>query len=140
MAKVVVIGAGFAGHTAALYLGDKLGRKHEVTVISNRDVFGYVPSWVWVGVGHMKPEKTVFKLKPVYDRKHIKFVHAAAKEVHPDAGDQYVQARRLAQANKFALIMIIWSWRRDHCSTLLERPASDRRMVSPIPFVPCHMQ
>lgn len=68
MAKVVVIGAGFAGHTAALYLGSRIGKQHEVTVISNRDVFGYVPSWVWVGVGHMKPEQTVFKLKPVYDR------------------------------------------------------------------------
>ncbi len=90
MAKVVVIGAGFAGHTAALYLGSRLGRKHQVTVISNRDVFSYVPSWVWVGVGHMKPEKTVFKLKPIYDRTNINFVHAAAKEIHPDGGEQYV--------------------------------------------------
>ncbi|HQV63274.1 MAG TPA: FAD-dependent oxidoreductase, partial [Anaerolineales bacterium] len=65
MAKVLVIGAGFAGHTAALYLGDRIGKQHEITVISNRDVFGYVPSWVWVGVGHMKPEQTIFKLKPV---------------------------------------------------------------------------
>jgi len=90
MAKVVIIGAGFAGHTVALYLGSQLGRKHEITVISNRDVFSYLPSWVWVGVGHMQPEKTVFKLKPVYDRKNVKFVHAAVKEIHPDAGDQYL--------------------------------------------------
>lgn len=90
MAKVVVIGAGFAGHTAALYLGSKLGKKHEITVMSNRDVFGYVPSWVWVGVGHMKPEETVFKLKPVYDRMNVKLAHAAVKEIHPDVGDQYV--------------------------------------------------
>ena len=90
MARIVVVGAGFAGHTAALYLGSKLGRSHEVTVVSNRDVFGYVPSWVWVGVGHIKPEQTIFKLKPVYDRMNIKFVHAAVKEVHPDAGDQYI--------------------------------------------------
>lgn len=27
MAKIVIAGAGFAGHTAALYLGDKLGKK-----------------------------------------------------------------------------------------------------------------
>jgi sulfide:quinone oxidoreductase len=94
MAKVVVIGAGFAGHTAALYLGNKLGRKHEITVISNRDVFSYVPSWVWVGIGHMKPENTVFKLKPVYDRMHVNFVHAAAMEVHPEAGDQYLIGER----------------------------------------------
>lgn len=90
MAKVVVIGAGFAGHTAALYLGSKLGKEHQVTVMSNRDVFGYVPSWVWVGIGHMKPEETVFKLKPVYDRVNVKLEHAAVKEIHPDAGDQYI--------------------------------------------------
>ena len=94
MAKVVVVGAGFAGHTAALYLGAKLGKQHEVTVISNRDVFAYIPSWVWVGVGHMAPEKTIFKLKPVYDRMGIKFIHAAVKEVHPDAGDQFVVGKR----------------------------------------------
>jgi len=87
MAKIVVIGAGFAGHTAALYLGSKLGRQHEVTVMSNRDVFGYVPSWVWVGVGHMKPEQTIFKLEPVYRKKNVKLVHAAAREIHPRPAD-----------------------------------------------------
>jgi len=94
MSKIVVVGAGFAGHTAALYLGSKLGKQHEVTVISNRDVFAYIPSWVWVGVGHMAPEKTIFKLKPVYDRMNIKFIHAAVKEIHPDAGDQFVVGER----------------------------------------------
>ena len=103
MAKILVIGAGFAGHTAALYLGDKLGREHEVTVMSNRDVFGYVPSWVWVGVGHMKPEQTIFKLKPVYDRKHVKFVHAAAKEIHPDDGDQYVVGEEIGTGKQVRL-------------------------------------
>lgn len=103
MAKILIIGAGFAGHTTALYLGSKIGRKHEVTVVSNRDVFSYLPSWVWVGVGHMKPEKTVFKLKPVYDRKNVKFVHAAVKEIHPDAGDQYVLADEVATGKETRL-------------------------------------
>jgi len=58
--------------------------------MSNRDVFGYVPSWVWVGVGHMKPEETIFKLKPVYDRVNVNLSYAAVKEIHPDAGDQYI--------------------------------------------------
>jgi len=66
MAKVVVIGAGFAGHTAALYLGDALGKHHEVTVINKYDYFLFIPSLVWVGVDRMKPEKTNFKLQPVY--------------------------------------------------------------------------
>lgn len=103
MAKVVVIGAGFAGHTAALYLKDRLGSEHEVTVMSNRDVFAYIPSWIWVGVGHMKPEQTIFKLKPVYDRMGIKFVHAAVKEIHPDAGDQYVLGEDIASKAELRL-------------------------------------
>ncbi len=103
MAKIVIIGAGFAGHTAALYLGTKIGKKHEVTVMSNRDYFSYLPSWVWVGVGHMAPEKTIFKLKPVYDRINVKFVHAAAKEIHPDPGDQYVIGEEVGSGRQVRL-------------------------------------
>ncbi|MCA9976818.1 MAG: FAD-dependent oxidoreductase [Anaerolineales bacterium] len=65
MAKVAIIGAGFAGHTAALYLGDALGKSHEITVINLHEYFYYVPSWVWVGIGRMDVNKTRFPLKPV---------------------------------------------------------------------------
>ncbi|MBI5566251.1 MAG: FAD-dependent oxidoreductase, partial [Chloroflexi bacterium] len=88
MAKVVIIGAGFAGHTAAMYLGSVLGKQHEITMINQSDRFLFVPSLVWVGVGHMDVEKTRFPLKPVYDRMHVKFVLGRATEIHPD--DQYV--------------------------------------------------
>jgi sulfide:quinone oxidoreductase len=81
-----VIGAGFAGHTAALYLGDVLGRDHQVTVINMSDRFVYVPSLVWVGVGHMDPDKTRFPLEPVYNKTHVHFVHGKATEIHPDDG------------------------------------------------------
>ncbi len=84
MANVVLIGAGFAGQTAALYLGNALGKKHNITVINKYDVFGYTPSWVWVGVGQMEPEKTVFKLKPVYDKFHINFIQGAATTIYVD--------------------------------------------------------
>jgi sulfide:quinone oxidoreductase len=88
MAKIAIIGAGFAGHTAALYLGDKLGKTHEITVINRYDFFGYIPSWVWVGIGTMKPEQTTFKLKPVYDKFNIRFIEGKATEIHPD--DNYI--------------------------------------------------
>ncbi len=92
MAKVVVIGAGFAGQTAALYLGSALGKQHDITVINKYDVFGYTPSWVWVGVGQMNPEKTTFKLKPVYDKFHINFLQGTATAIYTD--DQYVLVER----------------------------------------------
>lgn len=88
MARVAIIGAGFAGHTAALYLGKALGKKHEITMINRFDFFAFVPSWVWVGTGRMEPEKTLIPLAPVYERAHVRFVHGAARKIYPD--DQYV--------------------------------------------------
>ncbi len=93
MAKVVIIGAGFAGHTAALYLGSAIGKKQEVTVVNKYNYFLFVPSLVWVGIGHMKPEQTNFPLKPVYDKMHVNFVHGSVTEVHPD--EQFVLAEQV---------------------------------------------
>ncbi|WP_071396257.1 NAD(P)/FAD-dependent oxidoreductase [Bacillus tuaregi] len=88
MSHVVVIGAGFSGQTAALYLRKKLGKEHDVTVINPWPRFTYIPSLVWVGIGQMAPEKTMFELAPVFKKHNIHFVQAFAKEIHPD--DQFV--------------------------------------------------
>lgn len=84
MAKVVVIGAGFAGQTAALYLGRALGAGHEITVVNRIKDFSYVPSWVWVGIGRMPVEKTLFPLEPVHRKFGVRFVHGRATEVRVD--------------------------------------------------------
>ncbi|MCB1183906.1 FAD-dependent oxidoreductase [bacterium] len=91
MARICVIGAGFAGHTAALYLGDKLGRDHQVTVINRSRQFVYIPSLVWVGIDRMPLEKTLFDLEPVYRRLHVDFVVGKATEVHADTGKVVVE-------------------------------------------------
>jgi sulfide:quinone oxidoreductase len=94
VAKVVIIGAGFAGHTAAIYLGNKLGRDHEITMINKYKYFLYLPSLVWVGVGRMNTEKLMFPLKPIYDSINVRFVHGTAIEIHPD--ENYVVAEKTA--------------------------------------------
>jgi sulfide:quinone oxidoreductase len=88
VAKVVIIGAGLAGHTAALYLGDAVGRQHEITVVNKSQDFLWLPSLVWVGIDRMRPEKTHFPLRPIYNRMHVNFVCGSATAIHPD--DQYV--------------------------------------------------
>lgn len=88
MAHVVVIGSGFSGQTAALYLRKKLGREHKVTVINPWPRFTYIPSLVWVGIGRMKPESTMFELAPVLKKHNINFIQAWAREIHVD--NQYV--------------------------------------------------
>lgn len=84
MAKVVVLGAGISGHTAALYLKKKLGKQHEVTVISPNSNFQWIPSNIWVGVGLMTPDQVKFKLEPVYKRQGILYKQAKAISIHPE--------------------------------------------------------
>jgi sulfide:quinone oxidoreductase len=90
MARVVVLGSGFAGHTAALNLAKDLGSKHEVVVVTPQKKFGYIPSFVWVGIGKMKAEQCQFELAPVYKKMGIVYVNGRAVEVKPDAGEQTV--------------------------------------------------
>jgi len=84
MAKVVILGAGIAGHTAASFIKKKLGKKHEVIVVSPSSYYQWVPSNIWVGVGKMKVDQVRFKLKKVYDRWKIDFKQAKAISIHPE--------------------------------------------------------
>ncbi len=85
--KVIVLGAGISGHTAAAFLKKKLGKKHDVTVVSPSQYYQWIPSNIWVGVGRMKPEQVRFKLNKVYKRWKINFEQAKATAIYPE-GDQ----------------------------------------------------
>lgn len=87
MAKVVILGAGIAGHTAAAFLKHKLGRKHQVTVISPSQYYQWIPSNIWVGTGNMTPDQVQFKLEKVYKRWNIEFHQAKATVIHPEGNN-----------------------------------------------------
>ncbi|HOW31059.1 MAG TPA: FAD-dependent oxidoreductase [Bacteroidales bacterium] len=84
MAKVVVLGAGISGHTAAAFLKKKLGKKHDVVVVSPASYYQWIPSNIWVGVGKMTIDQVRFKLKPIYDRWKIDFRQAKATTIYPE--------------------------------------------------------
>jgi sulfide:quinone oxidoreductase len=88
MARVVILGAGVSGHTAALHLRRLLGREHEVVVVSPKADWNWIPSNIWVGVGRMPVRKVVFPLAPIYRRQGIDFRQAKAVAIRPegDAG------------------------------------------------------
>ncbi|MBW7848077.1 MAG: NAD(P)/FAD-dependent oxidoreductase [Bacteroidales bacterium] len=88
MARVVVLGAGISGHTAAAFLKKKLGRKHEVVVVSPAEYYQWIPSNIWVGVGKMSIDQVRFKLRPVYDRWKIDFRQARATTIFPEGHHQ----------------------------------------------------
>jgi sulfide:quinone oxidoreductase len=90
MAKVVVLGAGISGHTAAAFLKKKLGSNHQVVVISPAEYYQWIPSNIWVGVGKMTIDQVRFKLQPVYDRWKIDFKQAKATAIFPE-GDNILE-------------------------------------------------
>ncbi len=55
MSRVVVLGAGVAGHTAASFLRRWLSRDDQVVVVSPKPDYNWIPSNIWVGVGLMQP-------------------------------------------------------------------------------------
>ena len=97
MARVVVLGAGISGHTAALHLRRKLARAHEVVVVSPNSKWNWIPSNIWVGVGTMTTDQVTFPLAPIYKRTGIVFHQALASELHPegtsDAPTPFVRVR-----------------------------------------------
>ena len=84
MARIVILGAGIAGHTAARHLNKMVGKQHEILVISPNPKWNWIPSNIWVGVGQMKTEQVTFDLAEVYSKTHVKFHQAKALSVNPE--------------------------------------------------------
>ncbi len=59
MARLVVMGVGVSGHTAATFAKKWLGKEHEVVVVTPNSKWNWIPSNIWVGVGEMKKEDVV---------------------------------------------------------------------------------
>ena len=84
MSKVVVLGAGISGHTAAAFLKKKLGKKHEVVMVSPNSYYQWVPSNIWVGIGQMSVDQVRFKLDKIYKKWNIDYKQAKAVSIHPE--------------------------------------------------------
>lgn len=84
MAHVVIIGASTGGLPAAYDIREVLGKNHEITVISNSELFSFVPSNPWVAVGWRTREDITFPLAPYLNKKKIQFIAEPVTEIKPD--------------------------------------------------------
>lgn len=84
MAKLLILGGGISGHTAALHARSLLGHQHEVIVVTPNSKWNWIPSNIWVGIGLMNQEQVTFDLGPVYKKKGITYVQAKAENIHPE--------------------------------------------------------
>ncbi|MCD4698042.1 MAG: NAD(P)/FAD-dependent oxidoreductase [Bacteroidales bacterium] len=91
MSKIVILGAGISGHTAAAYLRKWLGKKHEVIVVTPNSYYHWIPSNIWVGIGRMTIDQVRFKLGPLYKRWGINYKQAKAVSIHPEGNKEIEQ-------------------------------------------------
>lgn len=84
MSRVIVIGGSFAGLTGALEAKRKLGKDHEVILISKAEDFVYIPSLIWVPFGWRQINDISIPLGSVLNKHGVKFIHAEVTKVEPD--------------------------------------------------------
>jgi sulfide:quinone oxidoreductase len=87
MARLVVLGGGVAGHTAATFAAKWLGSEHEVVVVTPNAKWNWIPSNIWVGVGQMSKEEVTFDLAPVYEDAGITYKQAKALSINPEGSE-----------------------------------------------------
>jgi sulfide:quinone oxidoreductase len=93
--NVVILGGSFAGLTAAFDLKRKLRNRVHVSVVSRTDKFWFIPSLIWVPFGRKKGDEISLDLKPVLERKGIRFLHEAAIKILPEEHTVITEHREL---------------------------------------------
>jgi sulfide:quinone oxidoreductase len=84
MTHVVILGAGIAGVPAAYALKSRLGTKNEVTVVSDKDYFHFVPSNPWIAMGWRNRSDIAFPIAPYLHERGIQFIHSGVHSIHPE--------------------------------------------------------
>lgn len=92
MSRVVVLGAGISGHTAAAFLRKWLPKHDEVVVVSPQPDYNWIPSNIWVGVGLLRKDQVIIPLAPIYERHGIEFKQARAVALYPEGDETNAQA------------------------------------------------
>jgi sulfide:quinone oxidoreductase len=93
MARIVVIGAGLGGLPAAYELRHLLPRQHQVTLISDRPKFTFVPSLPWVGLGLRSLKRIQLDLDKIVPRHGIELIHGTVTAIDP-------QSRQISVGNE----------------------------------------
>lgn len=96
MAKILILGAGLAGMSAAYELRDTLGTEHTLTVLGDGERFSFTPSNPWLAVGWRKAEDFTLDAGTYLVKKHITFIpkpaikiDAASRTVDVAGGERF---------------------------------------------------
>ena len=85
MAHIVILGAGTGGMPAAYEMKAAVGKKHEVTVINEKEDFQFVPSNPWVAVGWRERKEISIPIEKYLKKKNINFIAQRVDKIDASA-------------------------------------------------------
>lgn len=84
MSRIVVVGAGLGGMSAAYELRETLGPAHEVTLVGKGDAFGFTPSNPWLAIGWRDMGDITMPVAPHVARRGIAFRSDGVERIRAD--------------------------------------------------------
>lgn len=87
--RIIVLGGSFAGMTAAIEMKQRLGDRHDVTVLAKGKDFLFMPSLIWVPFGRRTREEITFPLAPVFEKKGVVFENVEVTRI--DLRERHVE-------------------------------------------------
>ena len=102
MKKLVVMGGGIGGVSAAFELKDAVGKAHEVVLVSDNDQFEFTPSNPWVAVKWREPEAIRLDLHELMGKHGITFVHDPVRKVQPGSSSLLLESNSSARRRSSA--------------------------------------
>ncbi len=81
MAKVLILGGGFAGVVVAERLAEQLGGEHQITLVSRSRQFIFYPALVRLAFGKNQPEDVSFDLRHTLLSRRVNFVEAEVAHI-----------------------------------------------------------
>lgn len=84
MAKVLILGGGFAGVVAAESLVKQLGDSHQITLVSRNSRFLFYPALVRLAFGKCEPDDVSFDLRRSMLDRRITFIEGEVARLNPD--------------------------------------------------------
>lgn len=85
MAKIVILGAGLGGMSAAYEIRDTVGSEHQITVVGDGPIFNFTPSNPWLAVGWRKPDDIRLDVTHPVQSRQMRLVPIPARKVVPEA-------------------------------------------------------
>ncbi|QNN47732.1 NAD(P)/FAD-dependent oxidoreductase [Thermomonas brevis] len=85
MARIVVMGAGLGGMSAAYELRETLGKGHEIVLVGKGETFDFTPSNPWLAVGWRRQEEITLSVAEHVGRHGIRFDGSGVERIDADA-------------------------------------------------------